>query len=247
MWYGLKKSEIAELEALNKMLLRKILDTPISTPTEALQLELGVMSISTIIKARRINFLHYLVRRNEKEMIYKFFKTQWDYPVKDDWTTQVRQDLRDFEMSDNLDFIKSKSKYCFKNLVKEKAKKYELARLLEVKSTHSKMANLKYHSLEIQEYLKLDICNSTQAKTMFRFRCRMENFSENFRGIQGPQPCPLCGVHLDSQEKSFTCQKITQVIDIASDYTEIFNTNIPPTLFKVIEKITQLREDSSNM
>ena len=68
----MKKSEIKELEALDKLLLRSILETPVSTPMEAMQLELGIMSISTLIKARRINFLHYLASRNESEMLSKF-------------------------------------------------------------------------------------------------------------------------------------------------------------------------------
>ena len=39
-----------------------------STPVEALFLELGILSIGTIIKA---NYLHYLATRDESEMIYK--------------------------------------------------------------------------------------------------------------------------------------------------------------------------------
>ena len=76
VWYGIKKSEIKELETLDKMLLRRILETPVSTPMEAMQLELGIMSISTLIKARRINFLHYLASRNESEMLSKMFMAQ---------------------------------------------------------------------------------------------------------------------------------------------------------------------------
>ena len=108
-WYGLKKNEIEELEALDRMLIRSILKTLLSTPSEALQLELGLISISTLIKARRINFLHYLVTCKESEMIHKLFKAQWDYPIRNDWTNQVREDLLEFGISENLEVIKSKS------------------------------------------------------------------------------------------------------------------------------------------
>ena len=110
VWYGMKKSEIKELEALDKLLLRSILETPVTTPMEAMQLELGIMSISTLIKARRINFLHYLASRNESEMLSKFFMAQWEYPGRNDWTNQVREDLLEFGISENLRHIKSKSK-----------------------------------------------------------------------------------------------------------------------------------------
>ena len=90
VWYGIKKSEIKELEALDKMLLRRILETPVSTPMEAMQLELGFMSISTLIKARRINFLHYLATRNESEMLFKFVMAQLDYPGR--MTGQIKSE-----------------------------------------------------------------------------------------------------------------------------------------------------------
>ena len=137
VWYGLKKSELKELEGLDKMLIRKILDTPFSTPTEAIQLELGLISIPTLIKARRINYLHYLATRSESEMLFKFFKAQWTYSGKDDWTRQVKLDLRDLQISEDLEFIKSKSKQVFNKVLD-----FEFKRLSQLKITHSKMSNL---------------------------------------------------------------------------------------------------------
>ena len=77
VWYGLSP---------HRFLLRKILDTPISTPIEGIQLELGVFSIGTIIKARRIIYLHYLLTAGENEMMSKVFWSQWKNPAKNDWT-----------------------------------------------------------------------------------------------------------------------------------------------------------------
>ena len=68
IWYGLKKTEIKQLEDLDVSLLRKIVNTPFSVPTEAVYLELGCLNISTIIKARRLNYLHYLVNQSEQSM-----------------------------------------------------------------------------------------------------------------------------------------------------------------------------------
>ena len=93
IWYGLTKSEIKQLEDLDLSLLRQILNAPISVPAEALYLELGLLNIETIIKARRVNYLHYLATRNPKEMLHKFVMRQWKHPVSRDWTMQVRQDF----------------------------------------------------------------------------------------------------------------------------------------------------------
>ena len=69
-------------------------------------LELGIVRIGTIIKAKRIIFLHYLLNRNETEMISQIFSVQWNQPVKNDWTNFVKQDLIDFRIEINLSDIK---------------------------------------------------------------------------------------------------------------------------------------------
>ena len=58
VWYGVTKTEIQKLEELDRLLLRRILKAPISTPKEALYLELGIIPLGIIIKARRINYFH---------------------------------------------------------------------------------------------------------------------------------------------------------------------------------------------
>ena len=80
-WHGLSDAQIGQLESVDRLLLRQILKTPVSTPTEALFLELGILSIGTIIKSRRINFLHNLLQCNDSEMVEKVFFVQWKRPV----------------------------------------------------------------------------------------------------------------------------------------------------------------------
>ena len=72
-WYAIKEAEIEELEKLDRMLLRSIFEVPRSVPTSSLYLESGCISIRTILKSRRVNFLFYLSNLEESEMLYKFF------------------------------------------------------------------------------------------------------------------------------------------------------------------------------
>ena len=109
VWYGIQQSEIDQLEEVDKLLLRRVLGAPDSTCIESLYLELGLIPIRIIIKARRINYLHYLVQLKENEMLYVVFNTQWKFPAKDDWTTQVQKDLVDFKINMSLEEIKKKS------------------------------------------------------------------------------------------------------------------------------------------
>ena len=49
-------------------------------------------------------------------MLSKFFTVQWKYSCKDDWTQQVKTDLEDFGILENLEDLKAKPKSSFKKL-----------------------------------------------------------------------------------------------------------------------------------
>ena len=133
------------------ILLRKVLNTPFSVPAEAVYLELGCINIETILKARRVNYLHYLLRQNKSSMLYQFFITQWKFPaVKNEWTEQVKLDLIDFGLSQELGQIADFSKNSFKNTVKKRAKEFAFFVFLEKKQKHSKLDNLFYRDLNLQ-------------------------------------------------------------------------------------------------
>ena len=242
-WYGLKKVEIEALEQVDKILIRKILDAPQSSCIESLYLELGIVPIHILLKARRINYYHYLVNQQEDKMLYKFFETQQKYPIKGDWTLQVAEDLQDFDISGNFDFIKSKSKTSFKKLVKKKMKEHALNYLLELKVDHSKLDSLLYTKLKLQNYLKNDGIPVHEAKNLFKFRVRVAKFKENFGDTYEDKSCPVCKVHLDTQAHSVQCEKVKEEIKIEGNYTDIFKENVPSNISKTLLRISKLRED----
>ena len=73
-----------------------------------------------------------------------------------------------------------------------KEKKYALYTFLEKQESHSKLDNLCYTELKLQAYL--ENMSATEAQTVFSYRTRMANFKENYRGPEGPKPCPLCNL-----------------------------------------------------
>ena len=217
-----------------------------STPVEALFLELGIVGIGTTIKAARVNYLHYLATRNENEMIYKVFIAQWNRPVKNDWTVTVRQDLRDLKIEENLSFFKSKSSESFKLFVKRKIMEFEFECLMNLKDrvNRSKMNDLSYTKLEMQIYLMLENINKAGAQTLFKYRVRMANFGENYRGGPSPVSCPMCHTHLDNQKMAFeNCQVLRQNISINGSYTSIFSTSVNSEVVKSLQDIDKFREE----
>ena len=241
IWYNLKQSEIDDLEELDRLLLRKIFSTQSSCPKEALFLESGALPIGVIIKSRSVKYLHYLVKENPESMLSKFFYAQWHNEVKNDWTKQAKLDLEDLQIPEDIEYIKSKSKDSFKNLVKVKALELALNELNLVKEKHSKMQNLFYTKLELKKYLQN--MAPEDAKLIFAHRVRMAQYSENFRGQAGPKLCPVCQTHLDNQQLAFTCPEISPKLKDIGKYENIFKDNVSEETIQNIRMITMIRED----
>ena len=165
-------------------------------------------------------------------MLYCFFITQWYNPSKGDWTEQVQADLKDFGIKSSFEHITSYSRTAFKSLIKEKAKELALYILTEKQQSHTKTKNLVYDTMKIKPYLTSKDLTLQQKKLIFRYRTRMENFGENFRGGRQQVSCPLCETHLDTQELSFQCPEIKAAIDPQRDIRDIYNEYISNELFK---------------
>ena len=243
VWYNLGTNEIKEFEDMDKMFLMKVLGVPGSTPTEAFYLELGVLPISVIIKARRLNYLHTVLSADKKGMLFSFFMTQWHNPTRGDWTEQVKEDLEDFNIPCAFEFIRSKSKEAFKRLVKTRAKEYALNKLLGKQASHSKMEKLRYSELKIQNYFLDEKLKPKEMKTLFRFRTRMEKFGENFRGGNDHVVCPLCKIHLDNQELSLQCPVLKEEVKVNGDLADIYQENINLEIIKTISRISDYRKE----
>ena len=71
-WYNLSNKNIDDLEKLDNILLRKILEVGQSVPTAFLHLELGTIPLRFVIKTRRILFFQYILKENESSLLYQF-------------------------------------------------------------------------------------------------------------------------------------------------------------------------------
>ena len=75
-----------------------------------------------------------MLQSDEDKMLNQFFRTQVSFPVKDDWSLQVNQDLEDFKISNNFEWIKAQSKNKFKRPVKKQGREYALNLFTGMKS-----------------------------------------------------------------------------------------------------------------
>ena len=147
-------------------------------------------------------------------MLYTFFLTQWYNETPGDWTQQIKIDLKDLEIPCNFEDIKTKSNYLFKKLVKTKSKAFALKLLREKQEKHSKMRDLFYEDLVLQDYFKIEGISTKQVQNIFKWRVRMAPLGENFRGNEQFKICPLCFSHLDNQSLIFQCEALKKKMKI---------------------------------
>ena len=192
-------------------------------------------------------FLHYLLNREEKELIAQVLHAQKTEPIKNDWYSTVLEDLKLLGLDYlEIEDIKSMKKEHFKKLVKDNCKDAALKYLLEGNEDKTKLKNLKYYQLSIQSYLTSSKISTSMKKQLFRFRTKMTNVGFNYGN---KILCPLCKLENDDQEHLFSCVVIKinckeLYRNTEETYTNIFSMNTD-TIVKVAslcEKIIKTRE-----
>ena len=206
-WYGSKLEDIKQLEKMDKILLRKILETPSSTPKCMLYLETGCKPIRFIIQARRVNFLHYILKEDKSSLISRIFHAQNAQPGKNDWAVMITKDLQELEIRLSFQEIRTKSKATFKSLVERASSKRALSFLLEEKDKMRKVSHISICELIVQKYLLSQVKNMRIAKFIFQARTRMLNIKANYGK---KEPCPVClnPTTIDMQEHLLECVKL---------------------------------------
>ena len=231
-WYGLKISDIEQLEQVDKSYLRRVLEVGISCPKEMLYLETGSTPIRFILKFRRLMFLHYILNEEPESLIHQCFDAQKDKPCRNDWVLTVQEDREELEIMLEFDEIKTLTNFQFKSFLKKTIEEKALSFLNNVKAKHSKVLHIEHRHLRIQEYLEpKNITSSHLAKFLFQARTRMLDLKMNFKRMYKSEElsCPLECKELDTQQHLLNCQKIqSTVLAIKSTpgYEDLFSIEV---------------------
>ena len=210
-WYGLEDSDIEELEQVDEIYLRKILEVGSGCPKEMLYLETGSIPIRFIIICRRLMFLHYILNEDSESLIYKCLEAQMRRPCRNDWINSVEKDFKELDIMLTFEDIKALSKQQFKTFVDKTIEQKALEYLNKIKLKHSKVLHIEHTSLNLQEYLQpQNIQNIPLAKFIFHARTRMLDVRMNFRNKYKNDDikCPLKCDTEDDQKHLLECDKI---------------------------------------
>ena len=76
VWYGVTQTEIDQLEQVDEMLIRELMNCSSFVPKDLVYLELAIIPIRYIIQTRRLLYLHHILQQDEGSLLYRFFEAQ---------------------------------------------------------------------------------------------------------------------------------------------------------------------------
>ena len=248
-WYNITNSELNFLETVDLMLLRKILNSPKSTPKEMLYLELGCIPFRNLIQQRRLSFLYYILHEDPKSLVYRFFETQLNNRTKNDWVTRVLRDLKELQLNVNFDEIKGMKKASFDNLVKQSIVDKSLKELNKTKESHSKVMDLNHEYLKMKRYfLQSDLkASKEEIQLVFKLRSRVTDLKTNLKGMYESFECTACGNEEESQKHVLECEELlkwNKEIVEKPVYEKIFEGNVGQQIYiaKIFKENMHIKE-----
>ena len=118
-WYGINQECIEELEKLQNLFLRVILQTPKGTPKTALKWDTGTWPMKHRIYFRKLTFANAIKLLNEESLA----KQIWEEQVKNEWPGLSKESVEICRVLELPNIVKEdKKKIEWKKSVKEKCK-----------------------------------------------------------------------------------------------------------------------------
>ena len=143
----------------------------------------------------------------------------------------------------------------FKDTIKSKVKDAAFKYLLQKKNTHTKMNNIRYSKLELQEYLNCPLFGTEQAQMLLALRTRtVRGIKSDFKGMFQDILCSLgCG-NPDTLQNILTytvLKKYFKTDVIATEntvYEDIFSTDVQKQkrITELYTKLFDIRENLIN-
>ena len=204
-WVNLTDRDIRELEKTDEILLSKILECEANTSNTFKYLELGIVPIRFEIMKRKIIFLQYILKQDKESMMFKVFKATCENPIKNDFVEKCKKYLQQLNIKMSFEEIGQMSNMKFKNIVKQKTEEAGFKYLLIEKNKQTKIADLNYENLEMQEYLNDGNRNTRISKLIFKARGRNLDIKMHKKWKYSDAICLGCGKNDETENELLLC------------------------------------------
>ena len=205
-WSNLSPKDVADLEKAQLSYLRRVLEVPRSTPTAALYLETGILSIEYEIHIKQLVFLKHILDKDSTDPVAQMYNEMYKFQNEPNWVNNVFELRSRYNLPQNDMNVKSMTRNDWKIFVKNRVKACACEKLLFQCGCYRKTNQLSYKRLEAQNYLTS--LGSSEALIIFKVRVRMLDLKTNFkRKYELDLSCPFCLEGEESIDHTFTCNK----------------------------------------
>jgi hypothetical protein len=223
VWHAVTKSQIEELEVIDRMLLRHTLNAHSKTAVEWLYADTGKYNLHSLIQIRRLMYLWHILSRDESELIHRIYKTQKISSSVGDWVRILESDKQELDIKMTYEEIQGVSKNVFKTFVKKKVKIYYLQHLNNLKKKHSKSEFLECRDVKMAEYIKDPRFNTRKKQLLFKLRSKTLDVKQNFKNQNQNPWCTSCGLFQETQGHLLQCPALVKNLQYLRGKTSILN------------------------
>ena len=225
-WIPLQK-ELKEAKKILDNTLKRIIRTPITTPTEIITAETGIWDIETQMAKKQISYYHrILTTKNPDSMIYKTVTNQLN-----PWTKHVGKILNMTKIP--IDELKTKNKEQAKKYITKKLKEYQISKIYKAAETKSKVRDYICNKTRKTMMMKTQYMTKMQRKdctNIFSVRSRMIKTKGNYKNNYTDLSCRWCHETQETQ---------THILKYCVEFKKITNNEPYETYFADDEKSTK--------
>ena len=226
VWDDLNKKNLQMVDRLTPHAVKRILELPRSTPTNAVKHDFGLLDLHSEVEMEKVLLTAEVMEMEDSRIVKKLLSSMLDKKVPG-FCTQVIDLLKKYEITIQglLQVVNRKKRRAF---VKEKIVEYEKKKLFKSMMLGSKtdimLANYCYDG-KMKTYLA-DL-PFLEGRIIFMFRCRMfptrVNFPERWTSDLN---CVYCG-NLDTDEHLFTCWGFLDICqDVNIDHNMFYKLDV---------------------
>ena len=229
----LKRKEVEELNKIWLNIIKRILMTPQSTPTEAIYMETGLTDIESIIDRNRLLMASRL-QRNSNTLTATITQDK----TKNGWYDITNNTLTKYELKwEDLVTGKQHAKTLVKSQIHKKFKELTKTQAQQKSKLKNLTEKTEWIPGKIKPYLKY--LTRKQASNIFRLRSRMAPIKENYKNKYPDQTCRLCKNQIETQRHILNeCQVIHTDNKNKINENDIFKNSV-----QVLKNINQKWEN----
>ena len=173
--------------------------------------------------------------------MFQVLKATQENPTKNDFVMTCNKYLKTLEISVSFDEISKLSDSGFKRLLKEKVKNAAFTYLIKEKGKQSKILEIKYEKLEIQEYLLRGDRDINVSKCIFEARGNTLDIKSHKKWKYENKLCSGCNENDETGEEIFQCTFFGENLEKIG-YSWFYRGSVNDQIVAAKSMIKKLRE-----